>query len=159
SASGRPWPAHGEFEIGCTYEHAGYALGPLVAMFGPVRQATAHSALLIADQKTALPLEHPAPDFSCRCLEFDGGLVSRVTNSIVAPYDHRFRIIGEEGTIEITEIWNYSSRVLLSRPATGRIGRLVERNWPYLARKVLKPVRTPLLKHKRGLPSMDFMRG
>src|SRR5690606_5445164 len=44
SASGRPWPARHEFEIGCTFEHAGYALGPLMAMFGRVKSVTSFSA-------------------------------------------------------------------------------------------------------------------
>ncbi len=35
SASGNPWPAHDEFEVGCTLEHAGYVLGWLPAFFGP----------------------------------------------------------------------------------------------------------------------------
>ncbi len=41
SRSGRRWPAEGEFETGCTFEHAGYVLTLLVAMFGPVRRVTA----------------------------------------------------------------------------------------------------------------------
>ncbi|MDG3577928.1 Gfo/Idh/MocA family oxidoreductase [Rhizobium sp. YJ-22] len=159
SRSGRAWPARGEFETGCTYEHAGYALGALIAMFGPVRQVSAYSTLLIADKKTRPPLENPAPDFSTGCLEFDGGIVARVTNSIVAPYDHRFRIVGEEGVIDIAEIWDYGSSVILRRAATGRLGRLIERRWPQLSGRRLKPVRAPLLKRGPGRPTMDFMRG
>lgn len=159
SRSGRAWPARGEFETGCTYEHAGYALGALVAMFGPVRRVSAYSSLLIADKKTNPPLGNPAPDFSSGCLEFDGGIVARVTNSIVAPYDHRFRIVGEDGVIEISEIWDYGSSVVLRRASTGRLGRLIERRWPQFSGRRLKPVRPPLLKRGPGLPTMDFMRG
>ena len=50
SASGKPWPGPHEFSIGCTFEHAGYALGPLIAMFGPVRRVTAFSALTCPDK-------------------------------------------------------------------------------------------------------------
>lgn len=158
--SGRAWPARGEFETGCTYEHAGYALSALIAMFGPVRSVSAYSALLIADKKTKPPLENPAPDFSSGCLEFDDGVVARVTNSIVAPYDHRFRIVGEEGTIDIAEIWDYASKVVLRRPSSGRLGRIIERRWPLLGGKRLKMVRTPPLGGgRRNTPTMDFMRG
>lgn len=159
SRSGRVWPARGEFEIGCTYEHAGYALGPLVAMFGPVRRVTAFSSLLIPDKKTTPPLGHPAPDFSCGCLEFDGNIVARITNSIVAPYDHRFRIVGEEGTIEIKEIWDYASPVIFRPAAAGRIGRVLERTLPGLLGKRVTPARRFPLSRGRGIPTMDFLRG
>lgn len=159
SRSGRAWPARGEFEVGCTYEHAGYALGPLVAMFGPVRSVTAFSALIAPDKGTTPPLAHPAPDFSCGCLTFDDGIVARITNSIVAPYDHRFRIVGEDGTIEISEIWDYGSPVILRRAGGGRLARLLERRWPALTGRRLAPVRKPALKRGRGVPTMDFMRG
>jgi hypothetical protein len=38
--SGVPWPARDEFEIGCTYEHAGYVLTWLCDFFGPARAVT-----------------------------------------------------------------------------------------------------------------------
>src|SRR5690606_37177801 len=98
-------------------------------------------------------------DFSCGCIEMENGVVARITNSIVAPYDHRFRIIGDEGTIEIRELWDYASPVVLTRPGSGRIGRLVERRWPALAGRRLPHVRKPPLKGGRGRPTMDFMRG
>ena len=159
SRSGRAWPARGEFEVGCTFEHAGYALGPLVAMFGPVRSVTSFSALLIPDKQTTPPLANPAPDFSSGCLEFDNGIVARVTNSIVAPYDHRFRIIGDEGTIEIAEIWDYASPVFLRRNGSGRLSRFMERKWPNVMAKRLPLVRKSGLGRGRGIPTMDFLRG
>ena len=159
SRSGRAWPARGEFEVGCTFEHAGYALGPLVAMFGPVRSVTSFSALLIPDKQTNPPLANPAPDFSSGCLEFENGIVARITNSIVAPYDHRFRIIGDEGTIEIKEIWDYASPVLLKRNGSGRLSRFMERKWPNLMVKRLPLVRKSGLGRGRGIPTMDFLRG
>jgi predicted dehydrogenase len=35
NAAGAAWPAKDEFEVGCTYEHAGYVLTWLAAFFGP----------------------------------------------------------------------------------------------------------------------------
>lgn len=159
SASGRAWPARGEFETGCTFEHAGYALGPLVAMFGQVKSVTSFSALVVRDKGVEPPLGHMAPDFSCGCLELESGVIARITNSIVAPYDHRFRIVGDEGIIDITELWDFASPVILRRSGTGRVGRLIERRWPALAGRKLPHVRTALLKGGRGRPTMDFMRG
>ncbi len=56
SASGVPWPATDEFEIGCTFEHAGYYLTWLPAFFGPAQTVTAYSACLVPDKQTDEPL-------------------------------------------------------------------------------------------------------
>ena len=159
SRTGKPWPAEGEFEVGCTYEHAGYVITLMVAMFGPVRRVTAFSRLTIADKGKA-PRAHPfAPDFSTGCLEFDGGIVARVTNSIVAPYDHRLRVIGDAGVLEIEEPWDFRSPVRLRRTAATRLARIVERRLSWLGGEVVRSVRPVLFRGGRGRPSMDFMRG
>lgn len=160
SRSGKPWPARGEFETGCTFEHAGYVLTLLCAMFGPVRRVTAFSALLVADKQTDPHLPHPAPDFSVGLLEFDGGIVARVTNSVVAPYDHRLRVIGEEGALEIREPWDYASPVKRRGVARGRLARFLERRFGGLGAATSLPMaREPVMKPKRGEPTMDFARG
>lgn len=160
SRSGRTWPARGEFETGCTFEHAGYVITLLAAMFGPVRKVTAFSAVLVADKKTSPALDNPAPDYSTGMLEFDNGIVARLTNSIVAPYDHRLRIIGETGTLELREPWDYACPVTLRRPARSRLARFLERRFDGLGSvKRLKPVRQTPFKGGRAHPTMDFMRG
>lgn len=159
SRSGRVWPARGEFETGCTFEHAGYVLTVLAAMFGPVRRVTAFSALLIADKQVTPPLDHMAPDFSVGMLEFDHGVVARVTNSVVAPYDHRLRVIGEGGALETAEPWDYASPVRLRRPGGGRVSRLIERRFPMLSGQSIPLARPVPFKGGRGKPTMDFMRG
>nr|WP_232372464.1 Gfo/Idh/MocA family oxidoreductase [Acuticoccus mangrovi] len=157
--SGAPWPARGEFQVGCTFEHAGYTLGPLVALFGPVRTVTAHSALVIADKQTDPPLPDPAPDMSVALLTFDGGVTARMTNSVIAPYDHRLRLFGETGMLSLAEPWTYASPVRLSRPATSRLARLAERRLGWRPTETVPPVRKPALPTRRGVPTMDFMRG
>jgi len=157
SRSGRPWPARDEFAVGCTFEHAGYAIGALAAMFGPVRRVAAFAQVMIADKKTEPPLENPAPDFSVGVLSFDGGIVARLTNSIVAPYDHRLRVIGEEGVLEMREPWDFACPIHLRRPATSRLARLAERRFGGLPAERLSPARQR--PGPRGQPRMDFMRG
>ena len=159
SRSGRRWPAEGEFEVGCTYEHAGYVVTLLVAMFGPVRRVTSFSALLVPDKGTGQDPAHLAPDFSCGCLEFDGGIVARLTNSVVAPYDHRLRIVGEAGVLEVEEPWNFASPVRLRPTATTRLQRLIERNLPRRRGRRLPMVRPVPFRGGRGRPTMDFLRG
>ncbi|MDR3494998.1 MAG: Gfo/Idh/MocA family oxidoreductase [Ancalomicrobiaceae bacterium] len=157
--SGKRWPARGEFETGCTFEHAGYSLTVLAALFGPVRRVTAFSSLLVADKQVLPPLDHPAPDFSVGLLEFDRGVVARLTNSIVAPYDHRLRLVGDNGTLDVKEPWDYASSVVFRPASTGRLARLVERKLGAAFGRRLPPVRKPLFRPGRGLPTMDFLRG
>jgi hypothetical protein len=42
-------------------------------------------------------------------------MAARLTCSIVAPYDHRIRIIGSEGVLTADECWQYAAPVNLER--------------------------------------------
>jgi predicted dehydrogenase len=115
SRSGAPWPYLHEYEMGCTVEHVGYHLAWMCSIFGPVATVTAFSKCTVPD-KTDLPLD-PAdtPDFSVACLDFVSGVTARVTCSIAAPYDHRMRIVGDEGMVWADTYRHYSSPVYLER--------------------------------------------
>ena len=113
SRTGAPWPYLHEYEWGCTYEHVGYHLTWLCAIFGPVESVTAFSKQALPD-KTNLPLHPPdTPDFSVACLNFQSGVVARVTCSIGAPYDHRMRIIGNAGMLTADTYRHYRCPVYL----------------------------------------------
>jgi predicted dehydrogenase len=113
SRSGAPWPYLHEYEMGCTWEHVGYHLTWMCAMFGPVRQVTAFSKHTLPD-KTDRPLcPADTPDFSVACLDFESGVVGRVTCSIAAPYDHRMRIIGNRGMLHADTYRHYECPVYL----------------------------------------------
>jgi predicted dehydrogenase len=115
SRSGAPWPYLHEYEMGCTWEHVGYHLAWMCAIFGPVRSVTAFSRQTLPD-KTAEPLTPPdTPDFSVACLDFESGVVGRVTCSIAAPYDHRMRIIGNRGMLQADTYRHYECPVYLER--------------------------------------------
>jgi len=120
SAAGVPWPAKDEFEVGCTFEHAGYYLTWFPAFFGPARSVTAFSACLAPDKQTDLPLEREAPDFSVACITFASGVVARLTCSIIAPHDHSLRIIGDLGVLGTHDCWRYRSPVSIRRQVTIR---------------------------------------
>jgi predicted dehydrogenase len=115
SRSGTPWPYLHEYESGCTWEHVGYHLTWMCAIFGPVRQVTAFSKMTLPD-KTNLPMD-PAdtPDFSVACLDFESGVVGRITCSIAVPYDHEMRIIGNRGIIHTNTYREYECPVYLER--------------------------------------------
>jgi predicted dehydrogenase len=159
SASGHPWPAESEFATGCTYEHAGYILTLLAAMFGPARRVTAFSSRLIPGKLGAgRPVDH-APDFSVGLIEFDDGVVARLTNSIVAPYDHRLRIIGEDGMLLIAEPWDYAAPLRIRKTSTNRFARILERRLGGLTWHRLAPVRRTPHIGRWNKVKMDYLRG
>lgn len=153
SESGAPWPAQDEFAVGCTLEHAGYYLTWLMAMFGPVRQvaaASAHTAgVPLADGSPA------APDFSVATLFFEGGMVARLTCSIVAKHDHGLRIFGDDGTLELGECWDNDAPVRIRRRMRIR-RRLVE--LPFTKRFRIQGPTHPKTG-RRGAASMNFALG
>ena len=115
---GVPWPAKDEFETGCTYEHAAYVLTWLAAFFGPVRRLTSFASCQIPDKGIAVGAM--APDFTSGCLEYDHGIVARVTCGLVAPHDKSLTIIGDDGVLTVRDVRHDAGPVLLTRePETG----------------------------------------
>ena len=163
SESGTPWPYKDEFEVGCTLEHAGYYVTWLVAFFGPVKSVTPFAACLIDDKETDVPLDNNAPDFSVVCMQFENGVVARLTCSIVAPHDHSLRIIGDDGILSTKECWNYGSPVTLQRRT--KLALWAEK-YPLVTRlfglgpKKCTPAKRTDYKHRyKGTTQMDFARG
>ena len=119
--AGIPMPVKDELEVGCTYEHAGYLLTWLAAFFGPARAVTSFASCQIPDK--GIFVEKMAPDFSVGSVEYDDGVVARVTCSIVAPTDKSLTIVGDDGVLEVANVRHDASPVY-SRPvpAMGRRG-------------------------------------
>lgn len=161
SASGAPWPARDEFEVGCTLEHAAYYLTWLTAFFGPAARVTATAHVLQEDK--GIPLSARTPDFTVATIEFASGPVARLTCGIFAAHDHRLRIYGDEGVLSTDECWDFSSPVYLSRRT--RLGLRAEKH-PRIARWLgLGARRIPHVRPARfrwaGRPAsrIDFSRG
>ena len=155
SASGAPWPATDEFEVGCTFEHAGYYLTWLPAFFGPAQTVTAFSSCLLPDKQTDEPLSENAPDFSVACIKFASGVVARLTCSIIAPHDHSLRIVGDEGILSTHDCWYYRSPVRIQRFFTIRRKTFVS---PWKTRYPLVGAKKGRYRY-RGSQQMDFARG
>lgn len=119
SASGAPWPAKDEFEIGCTYEHAAYVLSWLAAFFGPARRVQSYASTRIRDKGVAV--DSMAPDFTVGCIEYDNDVVARVTFSVVAPLDKSIVVIGEKGTLYTKYVRNDASPVYIEKTPPNRI--------------------------------------
>lgn len=153
SESGAPWPYEDEFRSGCTVEHAGYYLTWLIAMFGSIRSITAASAMTV-EKKLAQRCE--TPDVAIGTLFFESGPLVRLTCSIVAPHDHRIRVVGDRGVIEVVEAWNNTAPVRYRQRMTVR-RRLFESP---ISRKVRLRSTSDVGKLKwRGAAKMDFLLG
>ncbi len=173
---GVPWPAIDEFEVGCTYEHAGYVLTWLAAFFGPAQSVTAFASCQIPDK--GKPVNVMAPDFSVGCIEYGNGVVARVTCGLVAPRDKSIMIVGDDGVIVAPHVRQDEGPVYLRYiPARGRIGSIERRlnavrmwleknlNWVpwsghdwFLQRKI-PHARKPLGVAGSAVKAADFLRG
>ena len=163
SEAGAPWPAKDEFEVGCTYEHAGYYLTVLAELFGPAKAVTAFSSTQIPDKGIAVDMM--APDFSVGCVEYADGIVARVTAGLVAPSDKSLMVVGDEGVLLVRHLRNDREEILIEshsgifskmRKAAARLGISVGDFGLY--RRFLKPTGPNFVHAARNKP-VDFMRG
>jgi len=134
SASGAVWPFQDEFQTGCTLEHGAYVLTWLTAFFGRIESVTANAYVLAPDKHAG---EKLGPDFSCAVVKFATGVVARITLSIIAPIDHGLMIVGEEGVLEVADVWDLDSPISIRRredPKTNKPSRYLtdKRNYPLL---------------------------
>ncbi len=171
SRSGAPWPGLHEFEIGCTLEHAGYALSWLVSLFGPVESVTAFSAVTFPDKGPGTGHITMAPDFSVGCLNFRSGVVARLTSGLAAPRDRSLQVFAEKGSLTVRDLWDNRSAIHIEEVDAPRplLGRLLTRAEAKLGRALpWKPtpgrrLPYPAQPASKGLPSypsqIDFMRG
>lgn len=99
---GVPWPAKDEFEVGCTFEHAGYFLTWLCLFFGSARRVSAYAGCIIPEK--GIPVQGMAPDFTSGVIEFESGVTARVTCGLVAPLDKSMTVIGDEGVLFVRNL-------------------------------------------------------
>jgi predicted dehydrogenase len=140
---GVPWPGKDEFEVGCTFEHAGYVLTWLAAFFGAAKRVTAFASCQIPDK--GIPVDGMAPDFSVGCIEYAEGVVARVTCGLVAPRDKSITIIGDQGIIYTGNVRHDDSPVYIRQIPSTRWHGAIERR--------LNPIRVWL---ERLLPSVPW---
>src|SRR5207244_888747 len=125
-----------------------------------------------------IPVASMAPDFTVGCIEYDRGIVARVTCGLVAPKDKSLTIVGDDGVIFTANVRHdsapvYVRKLPLERPFAGierRLGPVQQwlesklqvipwsgRAW-HLQRKY-PPARKPSGRFvSRGKP-VDFCRG
>lgn len=132
--AGVHWPARDEFEVGCTFQHAGYILTWLAAFFGPAVRVTSFSACLLPDK--GIPVDNMAPDFTVGCIEYSERIVARITCGLVAPRDKSLTIIGDDGIIRVANLRN--DRCL------PRLRRIPARGWDAFIEDRVNRLRTAL---------------
>ena len=102
------------FTVGWSFGLEAYALVPLAAMFGPARAVTAFASLQIPDK--GIPVKSMAPDFSVGCIEYDNGVVARLTTGLVAPVDKSLTVVGDCGSLVVQHLRNDAQKILISNP-------------------------------------------
>jgi predicted dehydrogenase len=113
--SGAQWPFEDEFETGCTLEHVGYYLGWLTAFFGPAIYVASFGRVLAPEKGS--DGRCMTPDFTVGNIEFESGMVARITCSFYPPRDHSLKIFGDKGVLTVDECWNYGAKVFVeNRP-------------------------------------------
>lgn len=152
SDSGAPWPYEDEFRVGCTLEHAGYYLSWMIASFGAVSRVVTATAEVIPDK---LGVTGAAPDFSVATVYFERGPVMRLTCSIAAPHDHRLRVVGDDGVLEVPQAWDNDAPVRYRKRLRIR-RRLLESPLPKRIR--LRGPTHPKVSRK-GAAAMNFALG
>jgi predicted dehydrogenase len=135
--AGVSWPAKDEFEVGCTYEHAGYILTWLAAFFGPAFNVTSFASCLLRDK--GITVESMAPDFAVGCIEYGNGVVARVTCSLVAPKDKSLTIIGDDGVLNVADVRNDMCPVYVRKIPPPRWCGAIERRVNKLRRSLKFP--------------------
>ena len=126
SASGAPWPAKDEFEVGCTYEHAAYVLSWLAAYFGPARKVYAYASTRVQDKGIAV--DSMAPDYSIGTIVYDNDIVVRFTTNILTPLDKSIKVYGEKGILYTKNVRVDGSPVYIKKiPANRYVGAVVKR--------------------------------
>jgi predicted dehydrogenase len=170
SPCGAPYDYREEFKVGVTVEHAAYHLSWFAAFFGPAKTVTAFSDCRwperhISPEET---LSLTTPDFSVACVTFESGVVARLTCSLVSPYNHVMKIIGDTGVLTVEECWNFSAPVFLDRYSKlkYRADRYAItkaypfiKHWLDLRPRTYPPVKRSSWRKRQARYRMDYARG
>ena len=95
------------------------------------------------------------PDSAVATLRFTSGVVARTTFSIIAPHDHRLRLVGDKGILEVPAAWD-NAAVPRFRPRLRIRRRILES--PIGRRLPIKGKTHPMVSRK-GAAAMNFALG
>jgi hypothetical protein len=105
-----------------------------------------------------------APDFTVGCLEYDDGIVARVTCGLVAPRDKSLTIVGDDGVLFVGNVRDDAGPVMLRRsrlgPVASRVAALTRWVHPWLEGRWQWPGPSGLFQHRMPLvrqPTVPFV--
>ncbi len=170
SDSDAPYDYEEEFSAGVTVEHAAYYLSWFAAFFGPARTITAFSSCLWPDRHITpdLPLTITTPDFTTACVTFESGVVARLTCSLIAPYNHTMKMVGDTGVLRVEECWNFTAPVYFDQYSDLRFRAErypITKTFPFIARwlgprpRTYPPVKKVSWRKRNSRYRMDYARG
>lgn len=158
--SGTPWPYVDEFQVGSTFEHAGYLLTWLTTFFGPAKKVVAFSNVMINNKCDELEANECGTDFSIAVITFDKNVVARFTCGIVAPFNHSLQIIGDEGVLSVNECWDYNAPVYIQRKIKPCSINKHASHCYLEPKSIYSPIYDPTFKKSyNDTHNMDFSRG
>lgn len=102
SPSGAGWPLVDEVLAGCTHEHIAYHLVWICCMLGSAKSAVAFSSEVLPDKLGPDTGLCGTADYSVLTMGFSGGAAARVTCGVVAPRDHRIKVVGTRGQLTLS---------------------------------------------------------
>jgi predicted dehydrogenase len=170
SPSGAPYDYRTEFEMGVTVEHAGYYLSWFAAFFGPAKTIMSFASCLVPDKqvKPDEPLTVTTPDWSVAVITFESGVTVRLTCSLIGPYNHSMKMVGDKGILSVDECWNFSSPVYHDKYTSlkFRVERYpITKTYPFLKHwtdlnsRTYPTVRKSSLKKQQARYRIDYARG
>lgn len=165
SMSGAGAEGNGAGEGGDFLARASLQVAPLVFLFGPVKRVTALAGAA-GDMPAVADATGPATAFGL--LEFEGGLVARLTVSTLGPLNRSLRVVGSEATATMPDVMDFATQPRLAKTTTGGLRdtmRGVEgfaQRWApgLMLGTKMTPARPVTMKRPKGnAPALDAARG
>ena len=104
------------YEVGPVFDVAVYPITTLTTFFGPVRRVSARGGVLLKDRRTkdGRPFAPASPDYTVSTLEFESGVVCRLTCNFYVGWhtsQKGFEIHGDLGSLAADTIYAFDSVV------------------------------------------------
>lgn len=111
------------YEVGVLFDVAVYPLTLLTAWFGPVIKVTAGGGIVFPNRlsKSGEPFRVSREDFAAAVVEFESGVICRVTGSFYvgwASKQHGLEVHGDEGTLLLDRWDTFDAPLWIANPVT-----------------------------------------
>ena len=124
------------YDVGILFDVAVYPITLLTAWFGPVKRVTGSGKVVFPDRltKDGTPFTVNREDVAVAVLEFESGMLARVTGSFYVTWNTSqtgLEIHGDEGMIRLTRWDNFDTPAWIASPASnGQLIRMIPDQYP-----------------------------